>query len=552
MYHVPQHLARQPVFWVCLFTALAVAIVWDIGLAYGRELMLQRWVRRARPRRQVSFSSSRGLNDCATLRSNSMEMSGRSRSSSAPAAPLLRSSDEGSQTWPADRFSSRRRASSFAFEPPERKSSGSFGLHPTAGDTSLLDNGAAAVVGSQTLVLDTSRFAQQTLPSIHFKPTYQTVSAILLVVGSLLLALGCWVLPSSNAVVEIVVSYGDTYPKLHAEKGNLSVRDYARNDRSTRSWTVDVPVPAKMERPILVYYNIEPFYQSYARVLHGVSDVELMGGTASPEQRLAVCPYVATRFDNGREIVPCGLMATSLFNDTFEVLDTSNIGISVEETNIAWSSDVERFRNPSNYRDENISWLFERYPGIVNVSKGVQDEKFVTWMRPAALPSVLKPYGYLSQDLHAGQNLTVRITSRFSVHGTQKSPGDPFTAHSGKISIGGSLRAANVTISVAKEMCRFQLNGCKGFTFMGDDAKSDSEVRPIIFKNEWNLGKKGWMSYKLEETLFKKRLAITTLSPLGGRNNKLGAFLIGSGSMCIILVCIIFWFHRWYHALGSG
>lgn len=55
--------------------------------------------------------------------------------------------------------------------------------------------------------------------------------------------------------------------------------------------------------------------------------------------------------------IPCGLVAKSFFNDTFE-LHGANGRIEIDEQKIAWSSDVEfKFKNiEENKPDPNSSW----------------------------------------------------------------------------------------------------------------------------------------------------------------------------------------------------
>jgi hypothetical protein len=47
--------------------------------------------------------------------------------------------------------------------------------------------------------------------------------------------------------------------------------------------------------------------------------------------------------------IPCGLVAKSVFNDTFWFYNVSNgnsVNITIDDTNIAWESDVEyKFAN---------------------------------------------------------------------------------------------------------------------------------------------------------------------------------------------------------------
>ena len=46
---------------------------------------------------------------------------------------------------------------------------------------------------------------------------------------------------------------------------------------------------------------------------------------------------------------PCGLIAKSLFNDTYQLLDPSGQTITIKEDNIAWPGDKSRFKRPNNW-----------------------------------------------------------------------------------------------------------------------------------------------------------------------------------------------------------
>merc|ERR1712141_772124 len=81
---------------------------------------------------------------------------------------------------------------------------------------------------------------------------------------------------------------------------------------------------------------------------------------------------------------------------------------------VAWSEDVERYRNPSDYGlRPNTEWLYDLYPGIVSYEEGVRNDQFVQWMRPSATFRVWNAYGYVDDEIQEGQHLTIQITSNF-------------------------------------------------------------------------------------------------------------------------------------------
>ena len=51
---------------------------------------------------------------------------------------------------------------------------------------------------------------------------------------------------------------------------------------------------------------------------------------------------------------PCGSVANSLFNDVFTLADST---YTLNEHDISWKYDREKFNNPSNYGSPGYKWL---------------------------------------------------------------------------------------------------------------------------------------------------------------------------------------------------
>lgn len=110
--------------------------------------------------------------------------------------------------------------------------------------------------------------------------------------------------------------------------------------------------------------------------------------------------------------IPCGLVAKSVFNDTFELYDSKNQRVKIVETGIAWSSDIQyKFKNleekeipkdlgAKSYKD--VQWF------------DMQDEHFIVWMRTAGLPNFRKLWGKINDKLEPGE-YTVKINNQFEV-----------------------------------------------------------------------------------------------------------------------------------------
>lgn len=107
--------------------------------------------------------------------------------------------------------------------------------------------------------------------------------------------------------------------------------------------------------------------------------------------------------------IPCGLVAKSIFNDTYELYKVNDNGandhIDIDTTGIAWSSDISyKYKNiekaNTDYRD--IQWY------------DMTDEHFIVWMRTAGLPNFRKLWGRIDDNLKAGKYV-LKIHNNYEV-----------------------------------------------------------------------------------------------------------------------------------------
>jgi len=173
-----------------------------------------------------------------------------------------------------------------------------------------------------------------------------------------------------------------------------------------------------MEGPIYVLYSVDPFYMNMNSYMKSGSISEVKGTFGMEQQAKAAC--VSALEEDGQRLWPCGLKAASLFNDTYELRRKENFkSIEIQETGIAWESDLKWLNNPKEYRQTaNIRWLYKRFPQIANLEHdGVKNEHFAVWNRPAALPNSLKLWGIIHENVAAGEELTLTVGSNFPVSG---------------------------------------------------------------------------------------------------------------------------------------
>ena len=115
---------------------------------------------------------------------------------------------------------------------------------------------------------------------------------------------------------------------------------------------VQFQVPQTMKGPIYLYYRLHNFYANHRRFVKSFSEDQLNGKAASLDTiKNTVGQNCQPLSDvNGTRIYPCGLIANSLFNDTFTTAFLAVNGTSEDKTvpltenGIAWSTDRNRFQ----------------------------------------------------------------------------------------------------------------------------------------------------------------------------------------------------------------
>lgn len=271
--------------------------------------------------------------------------------------------------------------------------------------------------------ISTSDFAQQRLRNWRCRITASRVIFTLVISFVLLTVLGVILCVASRMASQVRIHYYEPpYEKRNYRSMDITPLGTAEEEVVTPpecqarseggdkfNCTASFLVPEHMNPPILVYYAVGNLYQNFNDYLKSTVAKELEGEIVDPSIREAKCKG-STRIDaNGDEIVPCGMMATSLFNDTFSI-----DGIDIISEDLAWGSDLERYQNPPDYGERpGTTWLYEMFPGVIPRDEGVKNERFVIWMRPSATWRVWNLYGWIHEEIQAGQNLTVQINSHY-------------------------------------------------------------------------------------------------------------------------------------------
>ncbi|KAL3843163.1 hypothetical protein ACJMK2_021114 [Sinanodonta woodiana] len=241
-----------------------------------------------------------------------------------------------------------------------------------------------------------TKFKQQKLPAWQPILTAGTVLPAFFAIGVAFIPLGVVLLVTSNNVQEYKYDY--TYCKNNDSVQCADViANYTNGTSNSCYCTVDIELPTDFKGTVYMYYGLTNFYQNHRRYVRSRDDAQLHGDSISHSNLNTDCEPYRTKGENG--IAPCGAIANSLFNDSYQLTykgGTNDTKVPLQFNNIAWASDVnEKFKDPS-------SWSkFERPPNWkynANDTGGYRNESLIVWMRTAALPTFRKLHSRINHN----------------------------------------------------------------------------------------------------------------------------------------------------------
>jgi hypothetical protein len=259
-----------------------------------------------------------------------------------------------------------------------------------------------------------SRFTQQELPACKPLLTPGWVITTFMLVGALFIPIGVISLVASHRVVEIVHQYEtDCLPPEYRTNKDDKVAYIKSN--MTKRCIQTLKVPKHMKHPIYVYYQLDNFYQNHRRYVKSRNDQQLMKNGSEYETD-SCKPEATTGATNGSlPIVPCGLIAWSLFNDTYSFY-RANKPLIVNKKDISWKSDREhKFGKdvyPKNFQSGGLI-------GGAKLNASIplsEQEDLIVWMRTAALPTFRKLYGRIEEDLQENDTIKVTLLNNYNTY----------------------------------------------------------------------------------------------------------------------------------------
>jgi len=301
-------------------------------------------------------------------------------------------------------------------------------------------------------------------------------------VGIVFLIVGILVLMASDDVVEFQSAEYQALGGASCVQGNASTPSSCLVDFSAA-------ITKDMKAPIYVYYHLTNFYQNHRRYVKSRSDIQLRGdGDYDVDSTCAPLDTRSCTKSGGTTgtcaVYPCGLIAWSVFNDTFYSHTPSSFtapsnsdiigsGSCTEPTSclkitragankyipwtsqgIAWASDREqKFKVTSSPTPVDstacsgtptastcMAMPYDSYkyfkctdPSVTGNNNqscplgkryaDVSNEEFIVWMRTSGLPIFRKLHRIINTDLKAGDEVNFKVNNVFPVSafsGTKK------------------------------------------------------------------------------------------------------------------------------------
>ncbi|XP_059440413.1 putative ALA-interacting subunit 2 [Corylus avellana] len=252
------------------------------------------------------------------------------------------------------------------------------------------------------------QFKQQQLPACKPILTPAWVITTYLFMGAFFIPVGLVTVRSSRSVVELVDRYDI---KCVPDAFKSDKLRYIKDSSIPKNCSLFLKVYKHMKAPIYIYYQLDNYYQNHRRYVKNRNDQQLLHGlkyndssSCKPEQS-----------SNGLPVVPCGLIAWSLFNDTYKFI-RGRSELKVNRKNIAWKSDRDhkfgKHVYPFNFQNGTLIGGGRLDPSIPLSDQ----EDLIVWMRTAALPSFRKLYGRIEEDLDADDVIVVKLMNNYNTY----------------------------------------------------------------------------------------------------------------------------------------
>ncbi|KAF3000982.1 hypothetical protein E8E13_009405 [Curvularia kusanoi] len=188
-------------------------------------------------------------------------------------------------------------------------------------------------------------------------------------------------------------------------------------------------IPNDIQPPILFYYRLTNFYQNHRRYVKSV-DIDQLKGTARTVSQIDNGDCGPLDSVDGKPYYPCGLIANSMFNDTFTNLNATNPSqnenspsvYNMTTDGISWAHEGDLYGKtkykpsevvpPPNWQEQYVNGSYE---GLEELPDLHTWEAFQVWMRTAGLPTFSKLAQRNDNDVLRAGTYRLKIYDRFPV-----------------------------------------------------------------------------------------------------------------------------------------
>lgn len=256
-----------------------------------------------------------------------------------------------------------------------------------------------------------STWIQQRLPS--YRPVITAFNALpwTTVVGLLFLGIGLLLKFATDHSLELQIKY--TNCTTSTGNSTSEINDFSYPDGSTQCH-LSFAITENFTGTVKFYYGLREFYQNNRLYIESRNDVQLIGNL----DEVSGCKPLDYVDQSNITYAPCGFVANSMFNDSFQLLLHGELGGDVlvpftTRNMISDKAKKRKFRNPTPSGNETLCDAFkntERPPwwqldtcqlgaGVVGVGVGFENIDFMMWMQTAALPNFRKLYRILDTEV---------------------------------------------------------------------------------------------------------------------------------------------------------
>ncbi|KAK5974952.1 Cell cycle control protein 50B [Trichostrongylus colubriformis] len=257
-----------------------------------------------------------------------------------------------------------------------------------------------------------SAWRQQRLPSYRLVITAYNAFPWTTVLGIICLAMGIVLKFALDQSLEIIIEYTNCTTNTGYTADQLT--DFSYPDGSMLCH-LSFALPENYTGNVKFYYGLREFYQNNRLYVDSRNDVQLLGklnqvSGCEPLDYLDGFPNIT--------YAPCGFIANSMFNDSFQLLLHGDHGSTVgvpftTRTMISDKVKKRKFRNPVPVGNETLCEAFRdtvRPPwwqkdlcklgaNTPGVGVGFENIDFIMWMYTSALPHFRKPYRILDREV---------------------------------------------------------------------------------------------------------------------------------------------------------